>query len=63
MNASPHAHAYDSNKKETKRTNIYKYVCKIVKQMVIYIHKYKSTWNKQVHKISISPITQHNIVK
>ena len=39
MNASPHAHTYDSNKKETKRTNIYKYVCNIMKQMVIHPHK------------------------
>ena len=39
MNASPHAHTYEGNKKETKRTNIYKYVCNIMKQLVIHPHK------------------------
>ena len=41
MNASPHAHTYDSNKKETKRAHIYKYKCMIMKQMVIYPQKKK----------------------
>ena len=62
MNASPHAHTYDNNKKKMKRTNIYKYAYNFVKQMVIYIHKNKSTWNKQMHKTSLSPIKQYNIV-
>ncbi len=39
MNASPHIHTYDSNQNETKQANIHKYVCNIMKQMVIHPHK------------------------
>jgi len=62
MNASPHAHTYDSNKKETKRTYIQ-----------ICMQHYETNGNtstqiraletKTIHKTSLSPITQHNMVK
>ena len=37
MNASPHAHTYDSNKKETKQSYTHANACKIMKQISIYI--------------------------